>query len=705
MRHTINSINVDWPLKSIIGIALVYFLLALLSAQVSSLTGITQLLSLNSGFALAVMLAMPHQKPLLGIALGAFLLTIYRVFVLNNGELSPYFIVPVFLVVIQLYLDFKIYRKWLSGNNNLSHSDDLFLFLKVIPLIALVNASFSVMNAQWLDSVEHGIFTSVWIKIWIGHTAGLILIVPFVLSLVERSDPLWAGRQKILAFIFIMSLAITFILCANIRFYENNRLEERFQILTNQTSTLFQASLKEKEILQASVVQLLVSSEYVTRSEFKQFVEGLSIQTEYIQVIEWLPKINADQRLEYEKDQESDYGKGFVITEAKAGGVLVPATKREVYYPITYLEPDSDNDLAKGFDPSGSAAVRAIMKKAAISGESQARGPVEIIRSSGFKHAFIVYKPVYENILGTKSLNPSQGDLSGFVSVVVKVEDFVATIVGPAETANFNLQWQDTESGRYYFNNKVGDYAPFKHVVDINLSGRMMKLIFTPTDAFIAQSASDETTIAMLTGLGLASLFSMLMLTITALTSRIQCEVKLRTSELEDLNKKLELLSNKDVLTELFNRRYFENALQDEFERSLRYKNAFALIMFDIDNFKKINDEYGHPCGDEVIKSIANYLISTRRSTDILARIGGEEFALILPAQSTIHIMSIVERIRTDISKIEVKDGEQTIKFTCSFGIAIFNEYLKDTHTLIKMADQAMYKAKAAGRNRTELFS
>jgi hypothetical protein len=150
---------------------------------------------------------------------------------------------------------------------------------------------------------------------------------------------------------------------------------------------------------------------------------------------------------------------------------------------------------------------------------------------------------------------------------VVRVEDFIATILRPTKTENFNFQWQNTETGKYYFDNTVREPSPFKHVIDITFSGSAMKLIFTPTNTFKKQAATQAVAIAMVTSLVLASLFAILILNITARTSRIQGEVKLRTEELEAANKKLELLSNKDVLTALFNRRYFENALQYEFER------------------------------------------------------------------------------------------------------------------------------------------
>jgi len=705
MGNYLNGDKIYPTLKSIISVALVYFLLAQLSVQISSVTDYTQLLSLNSGFALAAMLVMAHSSALIGITLGALSLSIYRVLEIDTVDASIHLFIPVFIATVQAYINLKIYRHWVSVDNNLSYDNDLFRMLKMVPVIAGVNTIFTIFIPQWLELAHQEIFISVWLKIWIGHTAGMLLVIPVVLSLVEHKDPLWVRRKKILAFNFTVSLLLIFLVCSNIRIYENSRLVDRFITLTDQTTALFQTSLNEKQLLQASVAQFFISSQEVTRAEFKQFVTGLSTQNKYIQVVEWLPKIKNEQRSNYEKLQSEYYGEGFSITEVQAKGIIIPATKRDVYYPITYLEPEWDNNLAQGFDPSASSAGKALIMKAIISGEAQARGPVQILRDSGFIDAFIVYKPIYTNRDGTKTLDPTGSEISGFINIVVRVEDFIATIISSRERGKFTLQWQDIETGKYYFDNTEQESAAFKNVIDFNLSGRNMKLIFTPTKTFIGQAASELTTIVMLTSFILAGLFSMLMLSMTALNVRITSEVELRTKELEDANKKLELLSNKDGLTNLFNRRYFEDALQDEFKRSLRYKSTFALIMFDIDDFKKINDQYGHPCGDQVIKAVANYLIDTSRSSDVLARVGGEEFSLILPAQSETHIMSIVERMRIDISNIKVIYDEHTVQFTCSFGIAIFDQNVKDIHTLVKRADKAMYKAKTTGRNRTNLFS
>lgn len=701
--------RLDKSLKSILGLAIVYFCLAELSNQVLLITDYAGLLPLNSGFALAAMLVVPPLRSLTGIALGTLAVSLYPVFNLGwvNAGVSWQSFVPTFSVLLQAYIGFKIFRKWVSSNNNLGDDDHLLRFLKVVPLIAAINASLTVFVAQWIDiNVQQSVILQ-WIVIWIGNTLSFILVLPVVLSLLELHNPLWKSRKRIIVFNFVVSLIVIFIICFSIRTFENIRQEDRFKILTNQTATLFQISLKEKELLQDSTAQMIVSSQEVTRQEFKQFVRGVSKNNAFIQVVEWLPKIEYEQREAYEQKQARYYGHGFTIKEAKGKGIIVSASKRDVYYPITYLEPEEGNDTAKGFDPSVSLGAQEVIKKAVISGRAQARGPIDIVRKSGFKSSFIVYKPVYQNFDGTKTLDPSEGKVIGFVNVVVRVPDFIATIVGPIETANFNLQWQDVETGKFYFDNSgetEGSFL-FQHVVDIHISGRDMKLIFTPTQMFIDKTKTQVATLVMVTGLLFSGLFSILMLYITARASKIKREVKFRTRELEAVNEKLELLSNKDELTNLSNRRHFENALQAEFERSVRYKNSFALVILDIDHFKKVNDQFGHPCGDKVIIAVADYLINTSRSSDVLARIGGEEFALILPTQSRSQVISIVERIRIDLSNIKVTYEEHTVQITCSFGIALFDEQVKDVTELIKMADKALYEAKHAGRNTTKLFS
>lgn len=156
-----------------------------------------------------------------------------------------------------------------------------------------------------------------------------------------------------------------------------------------------------------------------------------------------------------------------------------------------------------------------------------------------------------------------------------------------------------------------------------------------------------------------------------------------------------------DHLTNLFNRRFFEDALHREATRSLRSKQPFCLIGLDLDHLKKINDTYGHSMGDKAIAAIASVLTKTSRSIDIPSRYGGEEFFIILPGIDAKGGLIAAERLRTTIEKTPVEGLEGGI--TASLGVASFIEQTTNIDELFEMCDKAMYSSKQKGRNQVTL--
>ena len=161
-----------------------------------------------------------------------------------------------------------------------------------------------------------------------------------------------------------------------------------------------------------------------------------------------------------------------------------------------------------------------------------------------------------------------------------------------------------------------------------------------------------------------------------------------------------EYLAMTDVLTGLNNRRAFYEKATLAFRQSSRYKRPLSLIILDIDKFKNINDTWGHVMGDSVIRKTGNLLKKQARESDISARVGGEEFAIILPETTLESAMKLAERMRVEISKITISEKKNKIKFTASFGVAQINKNCKNLDELVAHADIAMYKAKTQGRNR-----
>lgn len=174
--------------------------------------------------------------------------------------------------------------------------------------------------------------------------------------------------------------------------------------------------------------------------------------------------------------------------------------------------------------------------------------------------------------------------------------------------------------------------------------------------------------------------------------------------ELEKANETLEYISRTDGLTGLLNRKTWEELLEKEFERESRYHENCSLIIFDIDHFKKVNDNYGHPAGDEVIRQTADIVKQSIRKTDIAGRYGGEEYVILLPHTSIDSAYVLAERIRKKIAaKPAVYEGD-VISYTVSLGLASFHESLKTPTNWIDFADKALYDSKQAGRNNTHIY-
>ncbi len=197
-------------------------------------------------------------------------------------------------------------------------------------------------------------------------------------------------------------------------------------------------------------------------------------------------------------------------------------------------------------------------------------------------------------------------------------------------------------------------------------------------------------------------------------TARKQAEEDLQRTKksLEEVNSVLlaaiereQRISRTDSLTETYNRRHFFEIATHECSVAERYQQPLSLIMFDIDNFKKFNDIYGHQVGDEVLKRITQVAREQLRSVDILARYGGEEFTVLLPKSNTREALIVAERIREKVADCKLDTGNGVVGITISIGVA---EYFPDQLTLddlIRNADKALYKAKEMGRNQVSVYA
>jgi len=193
------------------------------------------------------------------------------------------------------------------------------------------------------------------------------------------------------------------------------------------------------------------------------------------------------------------------------------------------------------------------------------------------------------------------------------------------------------------------------------------------------------------------------------LLARVQSMLRLKglqdglqqtNQKLRAMNEKLHELSTTDPLMGIFNRLVFEKRLAYEFQRCQRYQKPLGLLQLDLDHFKRVNDEHGHPAGDAVLKHVAIVIRAAVREVDLVARYGGEEISVALPETELAQSLVAAERIRARVEGSVFQDGQLAIPITVSIGVAAWpHPGAEQPDQLIKLADDALYEAKRAGRN------
>ena len=183
--------------------------------------------------------------------------------------------------------------------------------------------------------------------------------------------------------------------------------------------------------------------------------------------------------------------------------------------------------------------------------------------------------------------------------------------------------------------------------------------------------------------------------------SHLEEKVKERTQLLEEANARLNRLAVTDGLTGLYNHRYFHEQLQQEVERSLRAGTPAALLMIDVDHFKKYNDRQGHPAGDEALRTVARIISEDRRQVDVCARYGGEEFAIVLHDVTREGAVEVAEKIRARVAAAPIAHADQQPlgRLTVSIGVAACPQDAQTAEALLEVADVALYRAKKSGRD------
>jgi len=384
----------------------------------------------------------------------------------------------------------------------------------------------------------------------------------------------------------------------------------------------------------------------------------------------YVPRVPAAKRAAYE------HRLGIEIHERVIGRVMRRSAPRPVYFPVTFgTSEDEQPKLIRGFD-LGSDPLRArYLRQARDTGKAVATPLVRLlIGGSGVN----VFRPVYRDGAPVATVAERRRALTGFIAGSFRVHDVAAAALAVLP-ADVEVQVRLDHQVAFGPKGELEDAAG----VPIHIADRTWLLTVEDPGG---PSLGLPLALAVL-GIALAALLASLIISWN------------RGERMQELERQ----ASQDSLTGLDNRRRFEEDLAAAMARSRRYGSTGALLMLDLDGFKRINDSHGHPAGDRVIREVAAVLRRRTRAGDSLARLGGDEFAVVLPRCSVQEATLAAEALERELRQ-HSGDGDSG-PITVSIGIAMFGEDPRmSLATLISEADTAMYAAKDAGGETVRIF-
>lgn len=382
----------------------------------------------------------------------------------------------------------------------------------------------------------------------------------------------------------------------------------------------------------------------------------------------FISRVPASRRRAYERRF------GAPIFEPSPSGPRRARPKAE-YFPVTFAVSHFGTTAPVGYDIASDPVRGPALRRARDRGTPVATPPVKLlIGGLGIN----IYRPVYRDGAPTATVAQRRAALVGFAAGAFRVSDLAAA-------AAESLPRTTDEQIRIARGSVVGDKGPLEDPAQarIHIADRTWLLIVSDPNR---------------PGLSLPLLLGGVGISLAALMAAL-IVVWTRNERMQELERE----ASEDSLTGLGNRRSFEQELRREMARSRRHGSTGAMLMLDLDHFKRVNDTRGHPAGDRLIREVADVMRKRTRETDVLARIGGDEFAILLPHTRVGEARIVAEAIVDAIREHSGREGEEPV--TASVGIAMFGiDPTLSPELVASEADTAMYAAKDGGRDGVRVF-
>ena len=533
-------------------------------------------------------------------------------------------------------------------------------------------------------------------------------VVMMIIKSIGKHLPVWI---TILAGFVVTSLLVMFITSnknelAKQDFY--NTVHELTDEISEQITTSMRTIYHLSSFFQGS--------EHVTHEEFDQYVSGFINQYPEIHALEWAPRIPHEQRRHHEQ-QQAVYKQGYTITEKPKDKGMVRAAMRDYYFPITYIYPMRGNESAFGYDLASNPIRKNMLKHSVITNTITLSSAIRLVQEKNDSNAVLIAMPITKTGKVTQSLDSI--DLQGMVLGVFRINTLMDKINEHTSLKPMDITISEYSNDgeqillyRHPVSNQPTDL--YSHSKIINVANRKWQVDIKGNPKLFGAYTSMNYLFIFFIGLGFTALLAAYIHLLHSsqerayqnnvrlsgeINKRKQYEKKLIKS-----NNKLVTLSREDAVMKIANRRAFNEYLMIEWKRSKRTGFPLSLIIADVDNFKAYNDHYGHVIGDHCLRNIAEaFRKVANRPSDMAARYGGEEIAVILPETSEDGAKTVAESICQAVSDLCIphENSSTCPVVTVSLGVTtISNVADYPIDEIVKSADAALYLAKQQGKNR-----
>ncbi|MCU7923991.1 MAG: diguanylate cyclase [Candidatus Thiodiazotropha sp. (ex Dulcina madagascariensis)] len=721
-------------LASVFVLAAVYFITGWLGLLLAIPPGYATAVWPASGAALAALLLYGYRLwP--GVWLGSFMVNIAVSF---DGSSSQTILKSLTIATsvgigasLQALLGAYLINRFMNVKSGLVHSREVMGFLGLGgPVSCLLSATWGVTTLWLLNLISNTEYPFSWINWWIGDAIGVIVFLPIVYTFFGRPAEIWQWRKKPVAIPLILATAavIAFFIVASEA--EQKRIETEFA----QRVKIVADSLEKKWISYIDVLHsvhgLILSTGDLNGYVFHSFVRHSLSRTQGIQALSWNPQVYQHQRDAFETKMRENGYVDFKITERSDAGDLIKAGSRSRYVVVQYIEPFRGNEKAQGYDVYSNPIRQKAMDVARDSGKLAATARIDLVQGTRSQAGILVLLPVYHTDIVLDRIEDRRNNLHGYVVGVFRMGDVLSAAMeglkieySTTYLIDATAAEQDEVLTAFRVSDQgIGELLPLNEAIpvenklswssEIAIGNRNWRLLVTPTSKYFSENRSWAAWWVLAGGLILTGLLGSFLLIITgreilegkrikelaSLNEELNNEVTKRheiENSLREANECLNELATVDHLTGVYNRRYIQECAKRIDAEMHRYDQHYSIILFDIDNFKLVNDRFGHDVGDLALREIARKIENQLRETDCLGRWGGEEFLIIAKQTSLNECTDFAQRLRLAICE---KPLEQVGIVSISIGVAS-NDGTLTLEETIKQADQGLYLAKRNGRN------